>query len=260
MAFKCFFDGGNKADSRLYDTLTLAALSGDGILWDAFSDQWRAVLKRHRAPFLHTSDAMARKGVCLGWTNAQVENFVGDCASVIERHATTRKKNTFTYCGIRLAAVTVFLKDFRKALGRLPDLGSVEEVCAVHAAAMCQTYGFFTGHSKAQFFYDRGEPFCGHIRDRMNNKKARKMIPRLGKTVVTAEADMRDVPALQAADLLAWTINHTYKRGARFDWERRLLAVDRDEETFQYERLISPNMERLAVTRSWRLPKRSRFK
>jgi hypothetical protein len=94
----------------------------------------------------------------------------------------------------------------------------------------------------------------------MSNKKAKKVIPWLGKTVLAAKADMRDVPALQASDLFAWTINHTYRRVARFDWEKRLLAIDRDEETFQYKRLISPNMEKLAVTRSWELPKRSRLK
>jgi hypothetical protein len=260
VAFQCFFDGGNKADSRLYDTLTLAALSGDGVLWDVFTDQWRTVLKLHGAPFLHTNKAMVKEGVYRGWTEAQVESFVGDCVSVLEKHATTRAANTFTYLGIRPATVTVFLKDFKNALARIPDLGSVEEVCAVHAAAWCQTYGLLTGHSKAQFFYDQGEPFCGHIRDRMNNKKARKVIPLLGKTVVANEADMRGVPALQAADLFAWTINHIYRRAARFGWERRLLAIDRDEETFRYKRLISPNMGRLTVTRSWGLPKRARLK
>jgi len=72
---------------------------------------------------------------------------------------------------------------------------------------------------------------------------------------------MREVPALQAADALAWAINHKYQPGgSRFDWVRRLLAIDRDEEEFRYERLARPMLDRLSVTRSWRLPKRARLK
>jgi hypothetical protein len=71
---------------------------------------------------------------------------------------------------------------------------------------------------------------------------------------------MRDTPGLQAADLFTWTINRTYTDGPKTDWQRRLLAIDRDKEHFAYDRLSTPNLERLKVTRSWGMPKRGRFK
>jgi hypothetical protein len=45
-------------------------------------------------------------------------------------------------------------------------------------------------------------------------------------------------------------------QGITFEWQRRVLAIDRDEEIFQYDRLLNPNMERLTTIRSWGMPKR----
>ncbi len=236
MAFGAYFDGGNKAES--HDVITLAALSGSGIQWDNFTEQWKIVLKRHRASFLHTTDAMTsapnspfKKN---GWTEAQVESFVEDCVSVIERCTTTRKGDDFVYLGLRPVTVSVLVRDFKKALAKIPDLGSIENLCVIHAAAHCNAYGLMTGHHKFKFFFDQGEPFYGHLYDRVGNKKAKKAAPDF-QSVQLEEANMREVPALQAADLLAWAINRRHKDGtARFEWQKRLLAIDRDEEVFSY--------------------------
>ena len=68
---------------------------------------------------------------------------------------------------------------------------------------------------------------------------------------------MRDVPALQAADSFAWAINRRYKDGsASFEWQKRLLAIDRDEEVFRYARLLKPNREHIDIVKSWKLPPR----
>jgi hypothetical protein len=258
MAFKAYFDGGNKPER--HDVITLAALSGSGIQWNNFTEQWKTVLKRHRASFLHIADAMTgapnspfKKNA---WTEAQVGSFVEDCVSVIERCTTTRKGDEFVYLGLRPVTVSVLVRDFKKALARIPDLGSIENLCVIHAAAHCNAYGLMTGHHKFQFFFDQGEAFYGHLCDRIRNKKAKKAAPGI-QSVHLEQANMREVPALQAADLFAWAINRTYKDGsARFEWQKRLLAIDRDEEVFRYARLLKPNREHIDIVKSWELPPR----
>jgi hypothetical protein len=150
----------------------------------------------------------------------------------------------------------VLVRDFKTALTKIPALGSIENLCVICAAARCTTYGLMTGHHKLQFFFDQGEPFYGHLDDRAKNKKAKKAAPDI-QTVHLAESNMRDVPALQAADLFAWAINRRYKDGsASFEWQKRLLAIDRDEEVFRYARLLKPNREHIDIVKSWKLPPR----
>jgi hypothetical protein len=58
VVFKSFFDGGNEADSTQYDFVSLASVSGTETQWRAFERDWGAVLKKHNAPWLHTTDVL----------------------------------------------------------------------------------------------------------------------------------------------------------------------------------------------------------
>jgi uncharacterized protein YejL (UPF0352 family) len=240
--------------------MTLVGVSGSDIIWKALNSDWLSVLGKHGAPFLHTTDAVSRKKDFEDWEEVRVDALISDCVSVIEKHASVRRGKDWLYQGLRPAAVTVSIDDFRRALELHPELGHPEEICAVHATAGCQAYGLFRGYRKIHCFYDQNEKFRGYIENRRESKKAKEYIPLLPSCVHTEEGDMRDSIGLQAADLFTWTINRTYYEGPRQEWQRRLLAIDRDEEHFSYERLCMPNLERLAVTRSWDMPKRRPFK
>ena len=260
MAFKSYFDGGNQADTRQYMILTLAAFSGSGIQWDHFTEQWNIVLKRHRADFLHTTDALAMARPFTqksGWKEAAVQAFIEDCVSVIERCSTTRRGDIFSFLGVRPVTVSVILNDFRKALETIPDLGSAEHLCVIYAAAHCTTWGLFNGYHKCQFFFDQGEPFCGHILDRKRNRTAKRAALEIRNITHVEQSDMRNVPALQAADLLAWAVNRRHEDGcSRYPWQERLLAIDREKELFDYSRLLRPNREHIGIVKSWKLPRR----
>jgi hypothetical protein len=262
MAFKGFFDGGNEADSRKYKIVTLAGFSGSGAQWDHFTEQWNRVLAAHQARFLHTTDALALEGHFKrekGWTEAGVEAFIGDCVSVIERSTTTRRGDIFSFKGLRPVTVSVVLGDFMRALRKFPKLGSAEHLCAIHAVARCTAWGRFTGYSKFRFYFDQGERFCGHIRDRMENKKARRAAPEIRNIICAAEVNMREAPALQAADVLAWSVNRKYEEGrVRYGWQKRLLALDRDADVFDYSRLSRPILRNVETVDSWNLPPRRR--
>jgi hypothetical protein len=59
MILKCYFDGGNQADSTQYDIVTLAAFCGTNDQLKPFEHDWKEALKTNNAPWLHTTDAVS---------------------------------------------------------------------------------------------------------------------------------------------------------------------------------------------------------
>ena len=59
VVLKSYFDGSNKADSSEYDRISIATVCGTGKEWKRFDTEWRKVLYRHCADYLHTTDAVS---------------------------------------------------------------------------------------------------------------------------------------------------------------------------------------------------------
>jgi len=57
--------------------------------------------------------------------------------------------------------------------------------------------------SNIDIFFDRDDPFLHVLMQQWNTKKIREKFPWWGLVSTTAPATARDVPALQAADMLA---------------------------------------------------------
>jgi hypothetical protein len=96
----------------------------------------------------------------------------------------------------------------------------------------------------------------------MTNKKSRKVDKFWDNVVHAGESDMRNVPALQAADLFAWAENDSHRRRMLRPWQERLLVdVDRERYFYDYEKLIGEVFhDVIAMANSWRLPKRGKPK
>jgi hypothetical protein len=204
----------------------------------------------------NTTDAVSLVKSFKGWNRDQVDALISECVSVIEKHATVRIEQRYERYGIRPVCATVFLKDFKRAL-QLNDIGTPEMHCVIHCATACQVWGKVRGHERIEFVFDRGEPFAGHIQDRLSNRGARKTTPELKDWIASiSHQNSKDSPPLQAADLLAWCVNDMYDGGIKRNWQRRMLRIDRDEQTFRYRTLSRPNKQRLSVVQAWNLPSR----
>jgi hypothetical protein len=268
MVFKAYFDGGNEADSKQYQILTLASLIGNGIHWKAFDTKWNSNLKKHGVPYLHTTDAVSLSGDVFskrnGWSLAKVEAFIDDCVGIIECHAAIRRGSMITYPGLRPTTVSILLKDYNRAFCEIPELGTPEHICVTQCLARCILYANHTTalikgstEPKFQLFFDQNEPFRGHALDRAVNKASRKQDPVWKNVIHNGESDMRDIPGLQAADLLAWSINRQHLDGeAHYGWQSRLLSIDRGQELFDYDRLSIPQREMMLTIKDWKLPRR----
>ena len=250
MILKSYFDGGNQADSLQYDRITLATVCGMSEQWGNFAPAWNRVLGKHKAEFLHTTDAVslnkefAKKN---GWEKTSVDAFIDDCVGVIERGITR---------GLFPVTLTIRLDDFLRARQTNPELlpNTVEDICATESLSFCFKRGRVTGAESYQLYFDQGEPFYGHIYDRLHNKKSKRDIAFMQKIGHLGESDMRLVPALQVADLFAWCSNH-HDNVSR-DWHRRLNALRWQSLFLDYDLLIKPMPKAIEMSRSWNLPRR----
>ena len=261
MAFKSYFDGGNEADSTQYKIVTLAAFSGCQVQWQNFDRQWKRALANHGAPYLHTTDAIALSGDFskrAGWGQEKVDSLLSDCSAVVKRCSATRTGGSITALGVRAHTISVVLKDYIRAKSENPKLWTVPHICAVQCVNCCFNFAHALGTTAwMQLFFDRNEPYYSHIKDRFTNKKSKAASPGWERVGHLGQSNMRMVPALQAADMLAWAVNREYEEGsARYEWQRSLLAVDRDPGWYDYDRLRNPIHENIDAVNSWRLPSR----
>ena len=102
-------------------------------------------------------------------------------------------------------------------------------------------------------YFDQGEPFYGHLCDRMNSKKAKRDVPLLNAIALKSESNMRDVPAIQMADLLAWCISHN--DNAAREWHRRLNDLPWSSLYLDEHYLSQPAEGRLEKAEQWGMPR-----
>ncbi len=266
MVLKSYFDGGNQADSRQYDRITLATVCGTCEQWSGLESDWKSVLSAHKAPFLHTTDAIGLQkefSKDRGWTNDKVDSFIFGCVDVIAQHILIPGRlfiprsyfRSIGKPGLLPYTMTIRLDDYKKARARDPRLPvAVTEICASESLGMCFKWGRNIGMQRYELFFDQGEPFYGHVYDRKHNKKSKKDITLMSEVAHIGELDMRDVPALQVADLFAWCINHN--DDVRRKWHEQLHALPWDSHRLNEEELLNSTPGALERTVRWNLPKR----
>jgi hypothetical protein len=258
----CYFDGGNKSDSHVYDYVTLAALAGAPEQWKPFEAAWKENLDSHGAKWLHTSDAVAGNTPFSrdeGWNKKRIDAFVLDCAKIAGKHL-IRPITEYDpgRTGLFPYTVTINLKDYvraRRDVATVPP--SADEILAAEAVNACFVFGRdFTAAKHYSLVFDQNEPFRGHVLDRQRSPKFRKAFPMAAKIVSNTEADARFVPALQVADLFAYCYSHKRDTGTQRIWQRRILSFPSKEAYADYPNLIRPRTEIVSAIKSMRFPRR----
>ncbi len=260
MVLKSYFDGSNHADSSEYDRISIATVCGTSKQWKKFDTEWRKVLYRHRAGYLHTTDAVSLQNDFAkekGWNKTRVDSFVGDCVDVIGKQMTipTGVRGKLPRTGLYPITLTIPFDDWIRAKKTVPELpDTIEELCATESLSFALKWGEHIGAKKYQLYFDRGENFCGHIRNRWRHPKAQREIKRMKDILNVDESISRDVPALQMADLLAWGINRANQETR--EWHIRLHNLPYRSALLDYEHLINPRRWVLESIASWGLPRR----
>jgi hypothetical protein len=125
---------------------------------------------------------------------------------------------------------------------------------ATQALNGCLEWGQSRGAHFYELFFDQNEPYRGHISDRQRNPQAAKQVPLIARVTLKPECDMRQTPALQAADLFAWCVSHTNK--TTHEWQKRLLSLPRLDEWLRYDDLVNPIPGVAELVERWKLPAR----
>ncbi len=129
---KSYFDGANKADSTRYRVVTLASVSGTKYDWTRFEREWRQMLKKHGALYLHVTDAISFKNdFRRGWNERRRDALIMNCVKIIGRHiARPIRENDPGRLGLYPHSITIVLEDFIKARKDNPDVPkSADEIC-----------------------------------------------------------------------------------------------------------------------------------
>ena len=260
MVLKSYFDGGNKADSDEYDRITIATVCGTSNQWRRFETDWKKTLYAANANYLHTTDAVSLCkdfSTAKGWSRANVDTFIGNCVTVIEKHVAVPYgvPGKHARSGLYPITLTIPFDDWIRARKTVPTLpNAIEELCATESLSFALRWGRAIGVQSYELYFDRGERFYGHVYDRMSHPKVKKDVKLVEKITSLAQSDMKVVPALQMADLFAWCINKANKETR--DWHVRLNAIKFHSLLLDYAHLINADHAAIERIHSWKLPKR----
>ncbi|HSU61999.1 MAG TPA: hypothetical protein VLI55_22000 [Bryobacteraceae bacterium] len=237
MVIKAYCDGGNLCDSRVHETATIACIIGRPTVFRTFERHWKVNLRKHKVAYLHTTDAVSFKGIYAKWwdeddvkgSKARRDAFLRDCGNIIAGCALQcdepKEKLPSTLVPM---SVTLNLSDFKRAQLQPSGPQDATEILATQALShVVDCASIFKSHF-IELFFDRNEPYRGHVDDRVRNGKFLAEMKARGMDLqrymlLHPPLDMRDVPELQAADLFAWAVENT--KPIRFDWQHVLLRI-----------------------------------
>jgi hypothetical protein len=262
VVLKSYFDGGNKADSREYDVVSLAVGSGSSDEWDPFERDWREMLKRHHADYLHTTDAVARVNHYEGWAEDEVDSFLRDCTRIIERHFirlnTEYGPGQF---GLYCFVVSINLKDFVSNREVDPEAPKdANEGCFRQAIGDLLLWASNQANcEQVHCFFDQGEPFYGYLVNLLESKRAKTSAWLLNRITSRTEANSRHVPALQFADLFAWVESHR-DQPWNPDWKKRISRLPYWRERIDANNMHNVNHAHRAAWNTWKIPRRAATK
>ena len=155
---KAYYDCGNRLDSLLYKTVTLAGLFGRSEALRRFEREWNREISNQGARFLHTTDAIALENEFsdeYGWTREKVNTMIRSLIPVIE-HANAD--------GVGLISGTLILRDYKDGKNRMPDLVEPEHLLSSYCigkAIVTHKLRFPKDDGRIELFFDRDEPFLG---------------------------------------------------------------------------------------------------
>jgi hypothetical protein len=259
---KSYFDAGNKADSSQFDVVSLAVVSATKDEWIPFEIAWRKMLKKHRLDYLHTTDAVAGQGIYKNLKAEEREYFLRDCVKIAAKYSARATIDSVPgKFGIFCFVVSIVLKDFIAEYKKNPLAGDNADQALFRQAlgevllwsenqAACDT---------CHFFFDQGEPYYGHLRHLLDNKKAKEQAYLLNKVVQRSEANSRFFPPLQLADLYAWAQSRRNQKNQK-TWQKKLLNTHFRWQWFDSKNVSDVNKAHQLAFRSWNLPKRAATK
>lgn len=199
-----FFDASSKAHDPVTKWVALAGYFAPQSAWETFDLVWRKALGL--LPYLHMSELVHSKGPFKGMRQE-------DKQILLSRVAGALSNLDAAGFGMYGVACVADKKAHERAKQRNPTIREISPECG----EICFSHIFermgLEPDDKVQVFYDREEQeFFSTILEDWDNKTRRRRSRFVSKLPVKPSpiADMREIPAAQAADFLAWHVYQSY--------------------------------------------------
>ncbi len=232
------------------EALTLAGMVASESVWDRFEEQWGAVLGEYQISQFHTKDAMACRGQFAqknNWDRQRTEKLIWELWKVIGAFRAVKNSPD---SNLTATSCTIVMKDYVKAKIDNPALRKPEAICvqfcATRMPADLDAMSDFPEYPEVALVFDQNESFLHTIyrvwqdyKSRAHAGWPRQMNIMTNKREINLMGKSYIYP-LQAADLLAWTMNHNYRSIHRTSWALvPSLAVEHHTRTYDYVHLMS---------------------
>jgi hypothetical protein len=229
-----FDESGHSSETEFFAVAAFVAEDAD---WEVFNTRWQTALADSGAPYLHMREFAHRVGTFNGWTEEQRRGLLSKCVGAIN--------------SIRAIAVgaAISVSDFKTLPGEAqtalqdPFFCCFQEVVRGAAINAC----FEPPGTRVRMIFSRQDEFgpkAGQLWAAM-----REEIDVRDRMESLTFQDMRAVPALQAADLLAYELRHYYHlRRTRPELAPRWAFI----KIVQHQRMVY-NAYRLKYLPSWYL-------
>jgi hypothetical protein len=220
VALRSYLDSSGKLDSTY---LTLAGFAGSDEIWTEFETEWDRILGGHTPParYLHMWEVDHHEGEFSwdrGWTSENAYALVMKCLMYMSR----LDKNRFRmfYCAVDLEAR-------RRLVRESYQIPSPIELCNEYCTKIVFSWyllnypGVINPVRSIQYYFDQGEYFKAPFEEkwRAETKRSRELgvWNEWDSVIGITTAEMRSVPGIQAADILAWGVNkESTKRAGRY--------------------------------------------
>lgn len=252
IVLKPYYDCGNDINSELYDIVTLAGYSARERDWPSFEDRWKARVAHSWSecknmpdvqPYIHVTDMMAGDHPFTrdrGWTTDRIDSLLNDCAVHIEE---VTKSKLF-----RGVTCSLLLKDYRDVRREGIAMPSVVDIlasfCVASSVAWSAEFAEEFMREGAELYFDQNGPFSGSIMNRKLHGKLRRN-EAWKKILHVGQVDSKLVPAVQAADLLAWSINAYHVGTRRGGWQLAMVSIPHENLFIGQGSLRNPQKDQL---------------
>lgn len=235
---RAYYDcSGQPHDSEF---VTLAGVIASESVWDRFCQEWTSVLERYQISEFHMADAMSLKrdfSQANGWSQEKVQKLVWDLWAIVGRFRATD--------GFRLgtnlvgSSCTVTMENYRRAKFENPQLRSPEAICTQYCVSVIpRDIDSDIAYPEISLVFDQNEDFRHPIYRNWQRYRGKREAgwPRQVKAI--DEASSSNTPPLQAADLLAWTMNK-HHRNPSFWKIVSVILLEHFSKTYDYEAIMT---------------------
>jgi len=234
VALRAYYDG--CSDEQRREAVTLCGVAATETVWTEFEPLWEAVLQKHlvKDRILHMTDLMSfQKNFSRdnGWDAKQRHALLADLFNVMG-HFDEHKHLAAYSC-------TVLLNDWVRAKRKIPKLQSAESMCVnvcvggLHLPLECANE-----IRPILLYFDRGEKFMHKI-NRVWQRRKRLRGTLFGQIRSIEPANAEYYP-IQAADILAWIVNHADRQiHNEFLDAASVIAIRRFSECYDYEKIVA---------------------